>query len=168
ADHNRMIALGGLAAALDVDDSQYSLYPAPGYKKLGVVIDDYRRREASFFRRDWGDWLGAPATLVLPPAQASVCEALDGEASLAPLAGGGHRVAARIDEGPAPLWIAIVDGDGRIAGLARKGERFRAAPLPPIENAGYAGFARLKAAAEPTFLAVVEGSRSCGLRAAPH
>jgi len=159
AEHNRQIALGGLAAALEIDDAQYALYPDFAGGRLLDLMDHYRAREASFFRRDWGRWLGAP----VGDAGGPRCARVSGQGALASLGDGAYRAAARI-EGAAPLWIAIVDGNGRVAGLARAGERFRTAPAPGLdETATHAGFARLGDAAAARFVAMLPGGRRCVL-----
>ena len=159
AEHNRHIALGGLAAALEIDDAQYALYPNFAGGRLLEVMDDYRARKASLFRRDWGGWLGAPAGAAAP---GGACAGVSGAAALAPLGGGAYRVAARVD-GAAPLWVAVIGGDGRVAGLARRGERFRTAPAPEMDAAAYAGFARLSDPQSARYLAMLRGGRRCAL-----
>ena len=159
AEHNRRIALGGLAAALEIDDAQYALYPAFAGGRLLEIMAHYRAQDASLFRRDWGGWLGQP---VGEYAGGGACARVSGEAALAPLGGGAYRVAARID-GAAPLWVAVVDGEGRVAGLARAGERFRTAPAPVIEDPAYAGFARLGDPQSARYVAMFGGGRRCEL-----
>lgn len=141
AEHNRRIALGGVAAALAIDDAQYALYPDFAGGRLLELIEDYRARGASFFRRDWGQWLGAPVS-ALGALGGERCARVSGAGALVPLGDGAYRVAVRV-EGAAPLWVAVADAEGRVAGLARRGERFRTPPAPSLDGAAYAGLARL-------------------------
>lgn len=159
ADHNRHIALGGLAAALEIDDAQYTLYPNFAGGRLLEIMVHYRARDGSLFRRDWGGWLGAP---IGAATGGGACARVSGEAALEPLDGGAYRVAARVD-GAAPLWIAVVDGQGRVAGLARAGARFRTAPAPAMDDPGYAGFARLGDPQSVRYVAMLGGGRRCAL-----
>ena len=85
ADHNRLIALGGVAASLAIDDSQYTLYRGFGGGRLLDVVEDYRTRGASYYRRDWGRWLGQP----INTGSEKKCGGVSGEGTLVSLEGGG-------------------------------------------------------------------------------
>lgn len=161
AEHNRQIALGGVAAALAIDDAQYTLFPNFNGGRLLEVAEDYRERRASFYRRDWGGWLDQP----LSAASDNACAAISGEAALEPIGEGAYRVAARVD-GAAPLWVAVLNGEGRVAGLARRGERFRTPPAPVLESPGYAGLARLETSESTQVFAVVGSAKGCLLESA--
>jgi hypothetical protein len=163
AEHDRQVALGAVAAALGVDEPEHALYPALPDGRLTALVEDYRARDAAFFARDWARWLGAPAAEALPPADAVTCANLSADWTVAPLAdAGAHRISARLTGG-APRWLAVVDADGQVAGLLRRGERFRQPTLPQVEGPTHVGIARLDDPGAARLLAVVRGGRSCDL-----
>ncbi|MCG8442602.1 MAG: hypothetical protein MI723_12415, partial [Caulobacterales bacterium] len=153
ADHHRDITLGAIAAALAVEDEEFTLAPRNDEERLRRLVAAYRDRNASFFRRDWGGWLSHPAEDAFAPAPPERCARIGGVAELTPLGGGAYRVSAAVT-GAAPTWVAVVDAAGVIAGLARRGQRFRTAPHPQLDGARHAGYARLSDPGAAAFLAV--------------
>ena len=81
AEHERRIALGAVAATLEIDDPQYALYPNLADGRLPELMALYRAENAAFFRRDWGGWLGAPADEVFALGSDGDCASVSGDES---------------------------------------------------------------------------------------
>lgn len=170
-EHERRVALGGVAAGLDIRDGQYRLVPRAGQANLDRVIEAYRARRASFYARAWGQWLGQDVAEVFVPAPPARCARIGaqmygaglnraGPAGRAGGAGNGGgfggdtawalRIGGAVRGGG--RWIAVSDGS-RVVGVARRGEMFETSPIPGgddgtpdgafFDGASYAGFARV-------------------------
>ena len=155
AEHNRHIALGGLAAMLEIDDPQYTLFPGAKTGRLQELMAHYEGMPASLYRRDWAGWVGEPLDF-----EAEECAGINGAVASAPIGENAHRLALKV-EGAAPIWVVAMDNGGNVVGLARRGEKFRTAPAPVLDGAEYAGFMETAGLQTISYVAMMRGTRRC-------